>query len=47
MIAKSHNTETLTEQVNARIKEGWIPQGGITVTNASSIIFAQALILKA
>ena len=47
MIATARNAEKLTEEVQSRINEGWIPQGGISITLASSPVFAQALILKA
>jgi len=46
MIAKESSTEELCEAVEARIKEGWEPQGGVSVANSSKVIFTQALILK-
>jgi len=46
MIAKGSSTEKLWEEVESRIKEGWIPQGGISVANGTNFIYAQALIKK-
>jgi hypothetical protein len=46
MIAKGKSTQELWEEVESRIKEGWIPQGGVCVANGSSLIFAQAMIKK-
>jgi len=46
-IASATSTEKLMEEVHARMKEGWIPQGGVSVANSSSLIFVQAMILKA
>ncbi len=46
MIATAKNTEKLVEEVQSRINEGWIPQGGIAITLATQPLYAQALILK-
>ena len=47
MIAKASTTEKLWEEVQSRIREGWIPQGGVSVAKyASNIIYVQALIHK-
>ena len=46
MIASGSSTKTLKEEVESRIKMGWIPQGGVSVANASSSIFLQAMIQK-
>lgn len=46
MIARARNVEKLVEEVQQRINEGWVPQGGVTVAVASVPLFAQALILK-
>ncbi|MDY8135391.1 hypothetical protein [Aquimarina sp. 2201CG5-10] len=46
MIAKANNPDRLAEEVQSRIEEGWIPQGGVCVANASNYILTQALILK-
>ncbi len=43
-IAKAHTPELLMEAVNSKIQEGWVPQGGIAVANASNMIYAQAMI---
>lgn len=45
-IAKGHTTEKLLEEVTSMIKEGWIPQGGISAANGTNFIFAQAMIKK-
>ena len=44
MIATGKNAKELTEEVQFRINEGWILQGGISITLATSPVFAQALI---
>lgn len=43
-IVNAHRIELLIEKVEAMIQEGWTPQGGISAANASTIIFAQAMI---
>lgn len=44
IIVKGISTEELVKEVELRIKEGLVPQGGITVANASNLIFAQAMV---
>ena len=45
MIAQGRSTQDLWEEVHSRVKEGWTPQGGVAVANASSLIFLQALVM--
>ncbi|WP_298903601.1 DUF1737 domain-containing protein [uncultured Psychroserpens sp.] len=46
MIAQGRSTQDLWEEVHSRVQEGWTPQGGVAVANASSLIFLQALVMK-
>ena len=46
MIVKASTTDKLAEEVQIRIGEGWIPQGGVCVANGSNFILTQAMILK-
>ncbi|MEP0987893.1 DUF1737 domain-containing protein [Ekhidna sp.] len=47
MIATGKNVKELTDEVQFRIDEGWTLQGGISITLATSPVFAQALIKEA
>ncbi len=52
IIVTEFGTETLTNAVNAKIKEGWQPEGSIAMTyctdfpneGVNSIIFCQAMV---
>jgi len=46
MIAEANTTKKLWEEVDSRIKEGWIPQGGVSVSNSPRVTYVQAMILK-
>lgn len=46
IIAKARDSETLTKEVQSKIDEGWMPQGGVSLCLATSPYFVQALILK-
>lgn len=46
IIVKANSLDKLTEEVQSKIDEGYIPQGGVCVANASTLIYAQAMILK-
>ena len=43
-IAQARSINDLILEVEAKIHEGWRPQGGMAIANASSLIFAQAMI---
>ena len=43
-IAQARSINNLILEVEAKIHEGWRPQGGMAIANASSLIFAQAMI---
>ena len=45
-ILKGNSFEKLVEEVELKIQEGWVPQGGISVANGTNFIFAQAMIRK-
>ena len=42
-VITAHTAELISEKVSEKIQEGWVPQGGASVTNAATIIFAQAM----
>ena len=47
MIIKENSIEKLSKEVQSKIGEGWIPQGGVGVGFISTFtIFAQAMIKK-
>lgn len=43
-VITTHTAQLLSEKVSAKAQEGWVPQGGASVTNAATIIFAQAMV---
>lgn len=43
-VINAHTPEILVEKIEGYLKTGWAPQGGISVTNAATIIYAQALV---
>ena len=43
-IVTAHQAQLLSEKVSEKIQEGWVPQGGASVTNAATIIFSQAMV---
>jgi len=45
-IVTGNSTQKLREEVELRIKEGWVPQGEVSVANASNMLFIQAMIKK-
>lgn len=45
MIISSSTKDKLTSEVNSRIGEGWLPQGGVFINNQSNSKFLQAMIL--
>ena len=46
MVVFESNKGKFEEEVNSRIKEGWIPQGGVSGATSSGIFFIQAMIKK-
>ena len=43
------NLDELEEKVNAKIREGWVPQGGLTSTYHQTnceVVYAQAMVKK-
>jgi len=46
MVAGASTNAKLVEQVQSRINEGWILQGGVSVALGGQPYFAQALIKK-
>lgn len=47
IIINATGLDQLMEEVQLKINEGWIPQGGVAVANASNMIFAQAMVKQA
>lgn len=43
-IISESSIEKLNETVQSKIDQGWLPQGGVTVANATKIVFAQAMV---
>lgn len=46
IVVKASSIDILCEKVEAKINEGWLPQGGVAVANSSTLIFIQAMIFK-
>jgi len=46
MIVAENSFQDLQEEVKQKISEGWLPQGGLSVANSSSMIYAQAMTKK-
>lgn len=46
MVVFESNQGKFEEEVNSRIKEGWVPQGGVSGATSSGIFFIQAMIKK-
>jgi len=45
MIVTSKNAEKLSDEVQSKINEGWVPKGGVSIAIVTHLVFAQALIL--
>ena len=46
IIITASSPEKLAEKVQIKINEGWVPQGGVCIANASNYILTQAMILN-
>ena len=46
MVVFESSKAKFEEEVNAKIKEGWMPQGGVSGATSSGIFFMQAMIKK-
>lgn len=45
-VVKASSAKKMSEEVNVKMEEGWRPQGGVSVANATEIVYLQAMILK-
>lgn len=45
-IVKASSAKKLSEEVNVKIEEGWMLQGGVCMANATEIAYLQAMTLK-
>jgi hypothetical protein len=46
MIIIENSPEKLAREVQSRMGEGWMPQGGVSVSNGSRVTYVQAMIFK-
>lgn len=45
-VVKASSSKRLSEEVNVKIEEGWMLQGGVCMANATEVAYLQAMTLK-